>query len=237
MDFSRYILSLGSLSDNATLVYRTLCGLSEGHRKFTLMGGSLADALGWTGDAGRKRLSRAIIYLVDAGLIEKRGRTVTFVEPDAKKQEEVKHPDQVKQVKEVKPDHKQEQKPNEPVYSEEFESKYAKIVAAANGLLPAKTVTAGKAGRTIKHKVYSYISNNGYDLLKKAMVKASKCQVIQRKFGNMDLGRLVDLADNILAGLYDKDFSNNKKTGDQVEMITTRKPDQFEQRRLSNGIN
>lgn len=80
MDFNRYIFSIGSLSDNAALVYRTICSLSGGKCKFTLSGGSIAYSIGWFGEAGRKRVSRAIEEIICSGLIMCSGKQTKIVE-------------------------------------------------------------------------------------------------------------------------------------------------------------
>ena len=174
MTFDRYIIAFGSLSDNASLVFRTLCALSDGRKKFTLIGGSIADALGWPGASGRKRVNRAMAELVCSGLIivsDGQNKCVELVKP-------VSGADAVKAVE---------------------DDKYKDLLQAANASLPKRS----KLDKDLMAKLDAWIANHkdGEETILKAIEVAKDNQVV-KKYGNMDLSMLIDRADDILSGRY-----------------------------------
>lgn len=202
MNFSRYILALGTLSDNATLVYRTLCGLSEGRKKFTLMGGSLADSLGWTGASGRKRVNRAMAELVCSGLIvvsDGQTKTVEIVKPGAD---------------------------SEAVKVAE-DCKYNELVQAANESLPKRS----NMGKDLRAKLDAWMANHqdGEATIIKAIEVAKTNQVVL-KYGNMDLSMLVDRADDLLSGRYADHSKRTRepKRGNGLKLTATSNNGEFE---------
>ncbi len=201
MTFDRYILAIGSLSDNAALVYRTLCGLSDGRKKFTLMGGDLAGALGWPGAAGRKRVNRAMAELVCSGLINVSGsqsKTVELVKP-VSRAEAVKVAD---------------------------DCKYNDIIKSANASLPKRS----KLDRDLRAKLDAWIANNtdGEATILKA-IEVAKNNPVVLKYGNMDLSMLIDRADDLLSGRY-ADHSRrtrDPKRGNGLKLTATSNSGEF----------
>ena len=200
MDFSRYILALGSLSDNATLVYRTLCAMSDGRCNFTLMGGSLACAFGWAGDAGRKRVSRAMSELVCSGLIvvsDGQTKSVELVKPVA---DEVKAADY---------------------------GKYQDLVQAANDSLPKRSKL--DKDLLAKLDAWMQNHSDGDATIIKA-IEVAKNNPVVLKYGNMDLSMLIDRADDLLAGRYADHSKRTRepKRGNGLKLTATSNSGEFE---------
>ena len=204
MTFDRYILALGTLSDNATFVYRTLCALSEGHRKFTLMGGSLAGSLGWDGVAGRKRVNRAMAELACSGLI-------------------VVSDGQTKAVELVKPVTGSEA---EAVKVSE-DNPYKEILSAANDSLPKRS----NLDRALRAKLDAWMQNHadGEARLLKA-IEIAKVNPVVLKYGNMDISMLLDRADDLLAGRYADHSKRTRepKRGNGLKLTAASNNSEFE---------
>ena len=200
MTFSRYILAVGSLSDNATMVFRTLCAMSEGKRKFTLMGGDLADSLGWDGVAGRKRVNRAMAELVCSGLIivsDGQTKSVELVKPVA---------DAVKVVEDCK---------------------YNELVKVANDSLPKRTTIDRQLREKLDAWISNHADGDA-SLLK--AIEVAKTNPVVIKYGNMDLAMLIDRADDLLAGRYADHSKRTReaKRGNGLKLTATSNSGEFE---------
>ena len=195
MTLDRYILAIGSLSDNAVLAFRTLCLLSKGCNKFVLKGGSLSKSLGWPGDSGRKQATRAINELVCSGLIK--------VSDGQTKSVELVGPDAEVVVKEVEKDN--------PFYDD--------LLKAANENLPKRTQRMTKE---LRAKVDQWIGThiNGEDTIFKAIEMAKDNSVV-KKYGNMDLSLLLDRADDLLSGRYAEHSKKNREHTDKFGLPLT----------------
>lgn len=184
------------------MVFRTLCALSDGRKKFTLMGGSLADSLGWTGASGRKRVNRAMAELVCSGLIivsDGQTKTVEIVKPGADS-------DAVKAAD---------------------DGKYKELLQAANDSLPKRTTI----DRQLREKLDAWTSNHadGEATIIKA-IEIAKVNPVVLKYGNMDLSMLVDRADDLLSGRYADHSKRTRepKRGNGLKLTATSNSGEFE---------